>query len=95
MNPHISFALVPSALKRCRRQMASTFDPLFQRPVAFCHQDEEHHIGDAEDRAKGDVRQAALRPVINGRPGVGQFVERADEDQIRVAPQITARNQKM
>src|SRR5664280_266379 len=78
-----------------RRRSVSTFGFPLQRPVTFRHQDKEDGVGHAEQRAEGDMWQAALRPVKKRRPRIGQFVKRADEDQIRVPPQIAARNQKV
>src|ERR1035437_7290009 len=73
----------------------SAFDLFLQRPITFRHQNEEHCISHAEQRGEGNMRQAALRPVIERRPRIGQFVKRADQDQIRIPLQITARDQKI
>src|ERR1035437_2369707 len=85
----------PGLVTNNRRQTVSTFDLLFQRPVTFRHQDKEDGVGHAEQRAEGDMRQAARPPVVKCRRRVAQFVKRADEDQIRVPPQITPRNQEV
>src|ERR1039458_5129424 len=78
-----------------QRRPVSTFGFLLQRPVAFRHQDEKDRVGQAEQRGEGDVREIALQPIIERRPRIGQFVKRADENQIRVPPQITSRNQEV
>lgn len=78
-----------------RRQPGSIIDFFFQAPVAFRHQNKKNRVGHAEERTKGNVRQAALRPVKERSSRVSQLVKRADEDQIRIAPQIAARNQKI
>ena len=72
---------------------ASLFNLRDQGQPALGHQHEKGHIGHAEQRAECNVRQAARPPVAKGRRGVGQFIERADKDQVAVAPQITSRDQ--
>src|ERR1035437_4473058 len=78
-----------------RQQTVSTFGLLLQEPATLGHQNKKHPIRHAEEGGEGDVRKVALRPVIERRPRIGQFVKRADEDQIRVPPQITSRNQEV
>ena len=74
-------------------QTASAFAFPLQAKPALGHQNEKDCVGHAEYRAERDVRQTARRPVIKSRRGVGQFVERADEDQVGVPQQVAARDQ--
>src|SRR5271157_97378 len=76
-----------------RRQTVLTFGLPFQEPETLGHQNKKHRIPRAEQGGEGEVRKVALRPVIERRARIGQFVKGADEDQIRVPPQITPRNQ--
>ena len=66
-----------------------------QEDPAFRHQNEEKRIDHPEQSRENEMRQGAEGEIVEHNSAVSQLVQRADQDQIPVLPEVASENQEV